>query len=404
MTERLVTVEERRARLGLRHRLAEPAGSVAELADNLVVLHATDPATIYLSTVPRIDGVAVADVDRALFEDRDVLRTLAMRRTLFVSSVSNVGFVEVSSSAAVAATERKRLEQFLADSGITSPAEWLHSAAAEVLDALASGPPEGTKARELTKAVPRLATKILMGAGTNHAVEAGATSRTLGLMAVEGLLVRGKPSGDWTGRQYRWHRRDRWWPDGKGPVTDQLDEASASVGLLERWLFRFGPATVADMKWWTGWTMTKTKKTLAAMDAVEVEIEDGAGGIATGLLRGDDVEPVVSRTPWAALLPALDPTPMGWKERAWYLGEHKAPLYDRNGNVGPTIWVDGRIVGGWSQRPDGVIVTHLLEPVSPAAQRLVDDAVARTAAFVGETVVKPSFPTPLQKDLSAGTH
>ena len=402
MTERLVTIQERRARLGLRHRLAEPAASVAEVADDLVVLHATDPATIYLSTAPRIDGVTVADVDRTLFEDRTALRTLAMRRTLFVSSVSTVPFVEVSSSGAVAAAERKRLEQFLADSNIASPKEWLASAADEVLDALAAGPSDGMQARELTKTVPRLATKILMGAGTSHPVEAGATSRTLGLMAVEGLLIRGRPAGDWTGRQYRWHRRDRWWPEGRGPAADQLDEDSASICLLERWLRRFGPATVADMKWWTGWTMTKTRKTLAAMETVEVELEDGVGGVTTGLLLADDAEPVVSPPPWAALLPSLDPTPMGWKERAWYLGDHQGPLFDRNGNIGPTIWVDGHIVGGWSQPPDGAIVTPLLEPVSSAAQRLIDDAVAKTSAFVGDTVVRPSFPTPLQKDLSSG--
>ncbi len=402
MTNRLVTVEERRARLGLRHRLVDPASSVAELADNLVVLHATDPATIYLSVAPRIDGVTVADVDQALFEERTVLRTLAMRRTLFVASTSNVPLVEVSSSTAVAALERKRLEQFLTDSNIAAPATWLAEAADEVLAALGAGPAEGMQARELTKAVPRLATKIVMGAGTKNSVEAGATSRTLGLLAVEGLLIRGRPAGDWTGRQYRWHRRDRWWPEGQGPSGDHLDEDAASVGLLERWLHRFGPATVVDMKWWTGWTMTKTRKTLAAINTVEVDLEDGAGGVSVGLLLADDVEPVESPGPWAALLPALDPTAMGWKERAWYLGDHQAPLFDRNGNIGPTIWVDGRIVGGWSQQPDGAVVTRLLEPVTADEQRMIEAASVRTAAFVGQTVVKPSFPTPLQKELSAG--
>ncbi|MEM9652112.1 MAG: winged helix DNA-binding domain-containing protein [Actinomycetota bacterium] len=402
MTQRLVSAGERRARLGLRHRLTEPAESVPALADDLVVLHATDPATIYLSAAPRIDGVTVADVDSALFEDRTVLRTLAMRRTLFVASTETVPVVEGSSSGAVASVERRRLETFLADSGIEDPPGWLAHVALEVLDALDGGGPDGLQARELTKAVPTLATRIVMAAGTKHSVEAGATSRVLGLMAVEGLLIRGRPTGDWTGRQYRWFRRDRWWPNREVPRLGEVDETEASIELLRRWLHRFGPATVADMKWWTGWTMGKTRKILAAIDTAEVSIEDGTGGAVSGFLLANDLAPVADQPPWAALLPSLDPTAMGWKERDWYLGDHRAPLFDRNGNIGPTVWVDGRIVGGWSQDPTGAVVTRLLEPVGPENTALIDDAVARTAAFLGETVVKPSFPTPLQKELSTG--
>ena len=101
-----------------------------------------------------------------------------------------------------------------------------------------------------------------------------------------------------------------------------------------------------------------------------------------------------------ALLPSLDPTPMGWKERDWYLGPHEGPLFDRNGNIGPTVWADGRIVGGWSQRPDGEVVTELLEDVGIDHRTLLDAEVERLSACIGDTVVKPSFPTPLQKRLS----
>ena len=45
----------------------------------------------------------------------------------------------------------------------------------------------------------------------------------------------------------------------------------------------------------------------------------------------------------------------GLDARDWYLGPHRPALFDRNGNAGPTIWVDGRIVGGWAQRSDGEI-------------------------------------------------
>ncbi len=50
----------------------------------MTVLHSTEPATVYLSLVARVEGLTVADVDRALYEDRTLVKQLAMRRTLFM--------------------------------------------------------------------------------------------------------------------------------------------------------------------------------------------------------------------------------------------------------------------------------------------------------------------------------
>jgi hypothetical protein len=77
---------ERRARLARRHALApEHRAADPEAATRaLTVLHSTEPATVYLSVWARVDGVTVADVDRALYDDRSLVKQLAMRRTLFV--------------------------------------------------------------------------------------------------------------------------------------------------------------------------------------------------------------------------------------------------------------------------------------------------------------------------------
>ena len=107
---------------------------------------------------------------------------------------------------------------------------------------------------------------------------------------------------------------------------------------------------------------------------------------------------VISST---ALLPALDPTVMGWKERAWYLGEHAPALFDRSGNAGPTVWWNGRIVGGWVQRKDGEVVFRLLEDVGAEATAAVAAEAERLAEWLGETRVLPRFRTPLERTLSA---
>lgn len=382
------------------------------------MLHATDPATIYLSVGARRPGLTVGDVDEALFDRRSLYRTMVMRRTLFVCTTELGPDVEGSSAPGVARSERKRLEKFIGDTELSAdqldglpaePSAWLAAVFERVLTAL-DGPGGdddrgGRTARQLTVDVPALTTKLVAGKGTRQEMELAATSRVLGLMAVEGLLIRGRPSTTWTGRQYRWYRRDRWWDGSAGPVPE-VDGDAARARVLEGYLRRFGPATLTDLVWWTGWTKTQTRAALASFATVEVDVEgdgvDGGVGEEPGLLLADDAEPVDPPEPWAALLPSLDPTPMGWKLRRWYLGDHQGPLFDRNGNVGPTVWVDGRIVGGWSQRPDGQMVVSLLEEVESHERRLIEAKRAQLQDFVGSVVVRPSFPTPLQRELSQG--
>ena len=85
----------------------------------------------------------------------------------------------------------------------------------------------------------------------------------------------------------------------------------------------------------------------------------------------------------------------------WYLGDHGKTLFDTNGNAGPTVWVDGRVVGAWAQRRSGEIAHQLLEDVGRDAVTAVEAAVAQLEARLGDVRVTPRFPTPLQKQLSS---
>ena len=108
----------------------------------------------------------------------------------------------------------------------------------------------------------------------------------------------------------------------------------------------------------------------------------------------DDVDP------WVALLPALDPTVMGWKDRRWYLGDHASELFDRNGNAGPTVWANGRVVGGWAQLDDGAVVVELLETVDAPTRAMIDAERDRLRDWLGDIRIRPLFRTPLERSLS----
>jgi hypothetical protein len=368
-------VPERRARLGRRHRLAAEARAAdpPAVARSLVAVHSTDPSSVYLGILSRMAAGSRSAVEHALYQDRTLIRLLGMRRTVFVAPLDTAALIQAACGRAVAARERRKVVGWLAESGVgPDPDGWLAEVEQVALQALAARG-EATAA-ELAADDPRLKTEIVLSRGKSYEGRQNISSRVLFLLAAQGLAVRGRPRGSWTSHQYRWSPLSLWCPDG---LADWAT-GDAEVELARRWLYAYGPATADDLQWWMGWTRTQTRRVLAAFQPAEVDL-DGEPGI----VLPDDLAPVPAPAPWAALLPGLDSTPMGWQRRDWFLGQHGPRLFDRTGNVGPTLWWDGRIVGCWAQNPDGQIVCRFLEDVGSEAVTAADAAAARLATELG---------------------
>jgi hypothetical protein len=362
--------------------------TVLQAARDVVCLHASDPPTVYVSARARMTDGTVGAVDRALYEDRELVRMLAMRRTMFVIPVDEAATIHAAASLAVASNERRRTEQLVASLGVRDVARWIRRAEKDALAALeARG--EAT-AREVSDDVPALRERTLINVGKNYQAHLGMAGRILLQLAAEGRIVRGRPRGSWISSQYRWVTIERWLGRPFEPIP--VDEARAT--LVRRWLERFGPGTEADIRWWTGWTARAVRQALADIAAVAVDLDGVEGHVVAG-----DLDPTPAPGHWVALLPSLDPTTMGWKGRDWYLGEHRPVLFDSNGNAGPTIWVDGRIVGGWAVRPAGEVVTKLLEDVGRDAERAVDAEVVALTGWYQSVQSVPRFPSPLYREL-----
>ena len=388
---RRIGVSERRARLGLRHHLATPArAGVVEAARALVGLHATDPATVYLAAQARMAVPEVAAVERALYDDRALVRILGMRRTMFVEPVELMPVVQAACTDAIAVQQRRLLLDMVGRAGLADdPAAWVEEVGTATVKALeARG---GATATEVAQDDPRLRQQIVVAEGKPYEARQSVVTRILLVLAAEGRIVRGRPRGSWVSGQYRWSVVDAWLPDG----VPQWSNQTAQVELVRGWLAAFGPGTAADLKWWTGLTLGQVRRALAEAGTVEVDL-DGT----PGLVLADDLDPGPAPQPWAALLPSLDPTTMGWAGREFFLGPHRPVLFDRNGNAGPTVWWDGRVVGGWSQRRNGEIVYELLEDVGAEAVAGVDAEAARLGAWIGDVRFSPGFLPPFQRALA----
>ena len=392
---RTVPDVERRARLARRHHVAPQhrAPDVVTAARDVVALHATDPSTVFLACHARVDEVEVADVRRAIEVDRTLVKDLAMRRTVFALTQDALGPVQAAVGDRVARAEQNALVRDVERQGLHRDGRrWLDDASAQVLALLADGRPRNSV--ELRDELPTLAGSYRQGAGTTWEGTVSIGPRVLTVLSARGLLVRGPSEGHWRVPRHRWVLRDAW----TGSERETWTEREGTAWLVQRWLRAFGPGTDRDLKWWTGTTLGLVRRALADVGAVEVSMGDGAGW-----LLPDDLDPEPEVEPWAALLPPLDPTTMGWQQRGWYLDDERAAdLVDSAGNAGPTAWWDGRVVGGWRQDDDGVVELQGLQDVGREARAALEQEAERVSRWCDGVRVMLTHPTPLSRRLAAG--
>ena len=386
-----VTPEQRRRVIARRHLLNGTGTSPDDVVSTLIGLHATDPATPFLSVFARSRTSTIDDIADAMYSRRSMVRWMAMRRTLFVFPTSDIADIQSAVSTPLAATLRRQLLSRIRRNGSEpaiegDPAVWLDDVEKQIRAALVdAGSATGA---QLSARVPSLTTVILPGSPSE--VRQKVTSPLLTVMSTDGLLVRGKPTGAWTSRGHRWEPLTAWWPHG----LEVISETDAQSMLARRYLEQYGPATADDLQWWTGWNKTTTARALSGLPTIEVNL-DGRVGL---ILAESDLD-IHDSPPHAALLPSLDSTPMGWKERDWLLGIDRRDIFDTAGNIGPTLWWDGEIIGSWAVAASGEIRTVVRADRGADATADIHAAAGELEQRLNGTVVTPSIRTPLEKSL-----
>jgi len=394
---RHISDDERRARLARRHGLAPDHRhpDVLAAAQAMTALHATEAATVILALWARVESVKLADVETALYDDRSVVKQLAMRRTLFAFPRDLLPAAWGSAAARVAGQQHNQLLKYVAQGGFADdPEAWVEAAYADTLALLADGEPRTMT--QIREALPTLEGRFTVGSPDK---KWGGRSFPIGRwvitsLAAGGQLIRATNVGHWRLNKPTWTLAEHWLDSGHGGLPQPLSEPDGYAELVRRWLYTFGPGTEADLAWWLGATKSSVRRALDNVEAVPVSLDRDE----LGWVLPDDVDPVASVEPWGALLPTLDPTVMGWRQRSFYLHPDDAlHLFDSNGNAGNTAWWDGRIVGAWTQDEDAVVRVLPLTDLDAKARAVLDAEAQRLTDWLEGVRITTIYASPHMK-------
>jgi hypothetical protein len=288
-----------------------PARDPVTVAERLLAVQGQDPRGARLAIRARTSGLTVADVDRALTEDRSLLITWLNRGTLHLVRGEDYPWLHALTTRPQFTGTFRRLVQ----EGVTADAA--DRAVAVIERALAD---EGPLTREQLR--DRVDTAGIRTKGQ-------ALVHLLALACLRGLAVRGPVIG---GRHAYVLVRD--WLGEPVPV----DRNAALAELARRYLRGHGPAGDRDLARWAGIPLRDARAGLKAIAPELVERPDGLVDLK--------VRPPVAGPPPPRLLGSYDPVLLGWNSREPLLGDHQ-DLVTVNGLFRPFALVRGRAVATW---------------------------------------------------------
>ncbi|MPZ87853.1 MAG: winged helix DNA-binding domain-containing protein [Nitriliruptorales bacterium] len=389
-----------------RQRLADrmPAAQALQVVQCLGGLHAQVLTSAELMLWARVDGLERGWLDRALWEERTLVKTWAMRGTLHALPA---GELALWCAALSTIKPRHHAASFQRYFGVSR----------DEYEQILAAIPEALDGAPLTR--DELANEV---GGRTSARLGDKLRESWGALlkpaAFRGLLCFAPSAGP----KVRFTRPDRWLPGWAPP-----DAAEAAREATRRYLSAYGPATREQFARWFGTTPAHAGRLIAALDEEVITVAvtpfssadagadrsvrkrgsvDGAPAwmlgadvnSATALADTRGVEEAASAGGSAALadavrlLPAFDQYVVAaLREPGPILdAAQKARVYRPQGWISPVVLVDGRMAGVWRHEARGNRVEVEVEAFGPVPEGVTEQAereAARLAAFLGGDLV-----------------
>jgi len=263
---------------------------IYQIAQDICGLHATHPMTPYLSLFIRTRKFKREDLDEVLYEKRMLGKVRYARKTMYVIPKERISEVFSATKGML----EQRFGPYLEYLGMTK--NDFEEASRLILEVLKG---KGMTVKEIKK---ELQVDLNISAIVN-------------LMCDRDLLIRGNPATGWKSSIHTYYPFHEYFP---GIDLNEVDEVDAKKSMVKQYVASFGPVTVTDASWWTGFTKTEVKHILKDLkdDMNSLEISGIEGEYV--LLASDKKRLESIFVPEESLInfvPLLDPYLMGYKER-----------------------------------------------------------------------------------------
>jgi len=339
---------------------------IVQIARDTYGLHATNPTTPYVSLFARARNFTRDKLDEELYVKRTLGKIRCVRTTVHILPRETIPIAFAATRGIVEPNSEDFLQYTI---GVTE--RQYKDTSREILRILKG---KGMSTLQIKK---QLATSLNI-------------SPIVNLMCDQGLLMRGRSDRGWKSNAHTYYLFSDYFPDMD---LNAVDQAQAREATVKQYLASYGPATVSDISWWSGFTMTEVRRILQtlARETTEVEIQELKGKyvmLAEDRAALEHFRP--SGQPVVNLLPALDPYLMGYKERERYLDhQHYNLVFDRSGNATSTILVNGRVAGVWDFSDKLGPTVKLFMFYSPEKQvlRIVESRAQAIGKFIGDKAV-----------------
>ena len=329
-------------------------------------LHATNATTPYLSLFARARNFTRDKLDEELYVKRTLGKIRCVRTTVHVLPRETIPIAFAATKAIV----EPNSEDFLRYTGAVTKNQY-EEASRAILDILKG---RGMSTAQIKK---HLGTKLNV-------------SPIVNLMCDQGLLMRGRSDKGWKSNTHTYHVFSDYFPEMD---LNAVDPAQARETTVKQYLASYGPVSVKDISWWSGFTLTEVRRILhsLARETTEVEIPELKGTCQMLAIDKAALERLgPSEQPAVNILPALDPYLMGYKERERYLDcKYYEMVFDRSGNSTSTILVDGRIVGVWdfSEGPKPTVKLFTFHNLEKKVLRVVKSRARAMGRFIADKAV-----------------
>jgi hypothetical protein len=357
------------ARRMARHALAEPAADLgpADIAGTLCGAHAQVLSAAELSIARRVTGATRADVHRALWQDRTLVKTFGPRGTVHLLSTVDLPMWTGALSALPASVPMH-----------PEPVRFTPDQADEVIAAIGDALADADlTVDELTEAIVER-TGPWAGERTMDAFQDKwpRWRQLTSTAAHRGALCFGPNRG----RSVTYTNPHRWLP---GLRPDDADPALRT--LVTRYLYAYGPATPQHFARWLN--IPPRRATELFDDLADELARVDLDGQPAWVRAGDTATPARPHR-GVRLLPYFDAyAVVGQPRDRLYPGAAATRALSPTGQAGnyPVLLVDGLVGGVWHHRRSGSRLDVTVEPLRPLTgkqRRELDDDVERVGAVL----------------------